>query len=107
MTQQIRDWLVQQFGDDALVGEIYARYRTDMSAGVAEARALAARDDADALRLKIHALKGMALVVGDQPAVERCRALERACRDGDAAARVAAQAALEEALAHLSDAANE
>lgn len=104
MTQQIRDWLVQQFGEDeALVAEIYARYRTDMAAGVAAARALQDRDDAAALRAKAHALKGMALVVGDRDVADHCLALERACAAGDALARAEALAPLAAAVASLSE----
>ena len=98
MKQQIRDWLVGQFGDDeALLAEIDARYRADFEAGLAPLRDAVRQGDLAAVRAKAHALKGMALTVGDRDMAAQMLALEQLGAAGDAAR-------LSEAAMRLADA---
>lgn len=98
MKQQIRDWLVEQFGDDeALLAEIDTRYRADFEAGLAPLRDAVRQGDLAAVRAKAHALKGMALTVGDREMAAQMLALEQLGAAGDAAR-------LPEAATRLADA---
>ena len=98
MKQQIRDWPVEQFGDaEALLAEIDTRYRADLEAGLAPLRDAVRQGDLAAVRAKAHALKGMALTVGDRDMAAQMLALEQLGAAGDAAR-------LPEAATRLADA---
>ncbi len=79
MKPMIREWLKQQFGDDeALFCELYSQYRMDMETGLVALREIRATEDGEKMRQKAHALKGIALVVGDQETADVCIALQNA-----------------------------
>ena len=92
MKDEIRCWLKQQFGDDeALFAELYSQYRADMVAGVEELNALVKGTDPKAMRQKAHALKGVALLIGDKAAADICLELQKL---GDAGTFAGADAVL-------------
>ena len=98
MKPMIRVWLKQQFGDDeSLFCELYSQYRMDMEAGMKALREIRASEDGEKLRQKAHALKGIALVVGDQETANVCIALQHAAE----ARELAQQDALISQLATL------
>ena len=87
MKQSIRDWLAQQFGEDeALCTELYSQYSADMAAGVKALQEFAETGDIASMVPKAHALKGIALMIGDEETAELCLMLERVCKQGDKAA---------------------
>ena len=80
MKAMIRDWLKQQFGDDeSLICELYSQYRIDMEAGLQALKEIYTMEDDMKLREKTHAMKGMALIVGDQETANVLVALQHAC----------------------------
>lgn len=84
MKDIIRAWLTEQFGpDEELFNELYGQYATDMKASADVLGGLLASGDAAALGEKGHAMKGMALQVGDKDLSEPCMALQNAGRAGD------------------------
>ena len=104
MRQQIRDWLVAQFGDDeALLDEIHARYCADFEARLEPLRAAVRQGDLAAVRATAHALKGMALTVGDSDMGARMLALEQLGAAGDAARLAEAATRLADAEAAWKD----
>lgn len=102
MKQSIRDWLTRQFGEDAsLIAELYSQYSADMSVGVKALRDFADAGGFAAMASKAHALKGIALMVGDAASAELCLNLERVCKQGDKASLKPALTALSDAVASL------
>jgi len=84
MKDTIRNWLTEQFGaDEALFAELYQQYSADMKARAAGLDALLAAGDAAALGEEGHAMKGMALQMGDTELSEPCMALQNVGRAGD------------------------
>ncbi len=80
MKAMIRDWLKQQFGDDeSLICELYSQYRVDMEAGLQVVKEIFATEDDMKLREKAHAMKGLALIVGDKETANVLIALQHAC----------------------------
>lgn len=79
MKSTIREWLTKQFGEDeSLVKELYSQYRADIAEGLGAVRQIRAAADGEQMRLKAHALKGIALAVGDQETADVCIALQQA-----------------------------
>jgi len=86
MKESIRTWLTEQFGaDEELFAELYGQYAADMKKMAAELEGLLSRGDAAAIGERGHAMKGMALQVGDGELSERCLELQNAGRAGNLA----------------------
>jgi len=86
MKDTIRNWLAEQFGEDEeLFKELYGQYSTDMKANAAELPGKLSAGDAAALGEIGHAMKGMALQMGDSEVAEIGVALQNAGRGGDLA----------------------
>jgi len=102
MKESIRTWLTEQFGaDEELFDELYGQYAADMKKTSGELDGLLATGDVTALGEKGHAMKGMALQVGDSELSEPCKKLQDAGRAGnlsDCAALVRLVVALVAAL---------
>jgi len=84
MKDSIRNWLTEQFGaDDALLTELYDQYAQEMKASAAEIETLLAASDVAALGERGHAMKGMALQIGDADLSDPCKRLQDAGRAGN------------------------
>jgi len=84
MKATVRAWLTGQFGeDDELFAEIYGQYATDMKERAQKLPALLAAWDVAALGENGHAMKGMALQVGDEELAEQCKRLQTSGRASD------------------------
>jgi len=86
MKESIRAWLTEQFGaDEELFSELYGQYASDMKTTAAALPDLLSQGDAAAIGEKAHAMKGMALQVGDGELSEPCLRLQNAGRAGNLA----------------------
>jgi len=84
MKDNIRNWLTEQFGaDEDLFKELYDQYSTDMKATAALLDGLLASEDLAALGEKGHAMKGMAIQMGDSEVADLCIVLQDSGRAGD------------------------
>jgi len=84
MKDCIRTWLTEQFGaDEDLFAELYGQYAADMKTTAGELDALLSAGDLAAIGEKGHAMKGMALQVGDNEVAEACLKLQNAGRAGN------------------------
>ena len=84
MKDSVHAYLFGEFGDEDVVREIYAEYRSSTSAKIDEsARALEVQDFL-LLDRAAHALKGTALMVGDEEALAAALALRDAAKAQDA-----------------------
>jgi len=102
MKETIRTWLTGQFGpDEALLGEIYGLYAADMRKMSAELDGLLSEGNLARLGERGHAMKGMALQVGDEELSALCLKLQDAGRGADAAGCAAAVPAICDAVAAL------
>jgi len=82
----IRKWLTEQFGaDEELFAELYGQYAADMKSMATELPALVERRDMASVGEKAHAMKGMALQIGDSELSEPCLRLQNASRAGNLA----------------------
>ena len=67
MKDNVRQWLAEQFGDDAeTISTVWDEYLSSAAEKIAEARVALEASDFPLLNSIAHALKGNALVVGDQ-----------------------------------------
>lgn len=79
MKDTIRNWLTEQFGDDAaLHDELYAQYAADMKTHMTDVQAALAAHDTQSIGAQAHAMKGMALQMGDRESADICLALQKA-----------------------------
>ncbi len=102
MKAAIKKWLTEQFGDDGeIIAQAYALYHADMRKGADELDVLSAAGDFQGIGRKAHAMKGMALTVGDRDAADICLKLEQAGKTGDASARADCVAAVRSAVLSL------
>jgi len=86
MKDSIRNWLTEQFGaDEDLFKELYGQYAADMKNRAAGLDALLSAGNAAALGEEGHAMKGMALQMGDTDLSEPSLLLQNAGRSGDLA----------------------
>jgi len=95
MKTSILNWLTEQFGaDKALHEELYGQYVVDMRTQLAELEASRSNGDMSRLATVAHAMKGMALQMGDDETAECCRMLQAAGKaaDPEACARLSADA---------------
>jgi len=84
MKESIRAWLTGQFGpDEELFQELYGQYAADMKKLAEELNSLLASGDAATIGERGHAMKGMALQIGDSDLSEPCKALQDAGRAGN------------------------
>ena len=65
MKQCCKDYLMEQFGDEDVVKEIYAEYANSIQEKLPEFEAALAAEDWPALDKLAHAVKGNALATGD------------------------------------------
>ena len=65
MKQCCKDYLMEQFGDEDVVKEIYAEYATSIQEKLPELEAALAAENWTALDQLAHAVKGNALATGD------------------------------------------
>lgn len=86
MKESVRTWLLQQFGDEDVAREIYDEYRRSTAPKFQEAAAALAAGDCPSLDRIAHALKGNALMIADQEALDAALALRDAAKAGDASA---------------------
>lgn len=84
MKDSIRSWLTEQFGaDEDLFTELYGQYSADMKSRAAELPPLLSAGEVAAIGEIGHAMKGMALQMGDGEVSELCLALQNAGRGRD------------------------
>ena len=65
MKQCCKDYLMEQFGDEEVVNEIYAEYAKSIQEKLPEFEAALTAEDWSALDRLAHAVKGNALATGD------------------------------------------
>ena len=80
MKQCCKDYLMEQFGDEEVVNEIYAEYVTSIQEKIPELEAALAAEDWTALDRLAHAVKGNALATGDSEAADAAIALRIAAK---------------------------
>lgn len=80
MKQCCKDYLMEQFGDEEVIGEIYAEYVASMKEKVPELEAALASEDWNAVDKLAHAVKGNALATGDTDAANVAIALRSAAK---------------------------
>ena len=81
MKECCRQYLMEQFGDDAeVVDEIYAEYVSSVKAKTAEADAALSAGEWEALDKVAHAVKGNSLAAGDQQMADTAIALRNAAK---------------------------
>lgn len=80
MKQCCKDYLMEQFGDEDVVNEIYAEYVTSMQEKIPELEAALAAENWSALDPLAHAVKGNALATGDNDVANVAIALRSAAK---------------------------
>ena len=80
MKECCKDYLMEQFGDEDIVKEIYAEYVTSIHEKVGELEAALNAEDWSALDQLAHAVKGNALATGDTEAANAAIALRIAAK---------------------------
>ena len=80
MKQCCKDYLMEQFGDEDVVNEIYAEYVTSMQEKIPELEAALATENWAALDPLAHAVKGNALATGDNDVANVAIALRVAAK---------------------------
>ncbi|MBQ9500676.1 MAG: Hpt domain-containing protein [Lentisphaeria bacterium] len=86
MKQCCRDYLMEQFGDEDVVNEIYAEYASSLQEKILELENAVSRQDWTALDPVAHAVKGNALATGDADIANAAIALRTAAKMSDGAA---------------------
>ena len=80
MKRCCRDYLMEQFGDEDVVNEIYAEYLKSTGEKLPELEAALAAENWSALDHLAHAVKGNALATGDHDVAEVAISLRRAAK---------------------------
>ena len=80
MKQCCKDYLMEQFGDEEIVGEIYAEYVKSIHEKLPELEAAFAAENWSALDPLAHAVKGNALATGDTDVANVAIALRAAAK---------------------------
>ena len=80
MKQCCKDYLMEQFGDEDVVNEIYAEYVKSVQEKDAELEAAIAAENWTALDSLAHAVKGNALAAGDTAVADVAIALRSAAK---------------------------
>jgi len=84
MKESVRTWLTEQLGEDeALFDELYRQYVSDMKKMADELNGLMSAGDLATVGVRGHAMKGMALQIGDNELAEPCKRLQDAGRAGN------------------------
>ena len=86
MKQCCKDYLMEQFGDEDVVKEIYAEYVTSIQEKVPEIETALTAENWTALDPLAHALKGNALATGDNAVADVAIAMRVAAKMSDKAA---------------------
>jgi len=85
MKQCCKDYLMEQFGDEDVVKEIYGEYVSSIQEKVPEIEAALTAEDWTALDPLAHALKGNALATGDNAVAEVAISMRSAAKMADKA----------------------
>lgn len=85
MKQCCKDYLMEQFGDEEVINEIYAEYANSIQEKLPEFDAALAAENWTSLDSLAHAVKGNALAAGDQPLADVAIALRAASKMADKA----------------------
>jgi len=85
MKQCCKDFLMEQFGDEDVVNEIYEEYVKSIKEKITEAEASLSSGDWTALDRVAHAVKGNALATGDNDIANVALALRTAAKLSDKA----------------------
>ena len=80
MTQCCKNYLMEQFGDEDVVNEIYTEYANSIQEKLPEFDTVLAAEDWNALDRLAHAVKGNALAAGDTPVADVAIALRAAAK---------------------------
>ena len=80
MKQCCKDYLMEQFGDEDVVKEIYAEYAKSLGEKLPELEAALAAENWTALDSLAHAVKGNALATGDTDSANVAIALRTAAK---------------------------
>lgn len=80
MKQCCKEYLMEQFGDEDVVNEIYAEYANSIQEKLPEIEAALAAEDWDLLDRLAHAVKGNALAAGDTAISETAIAMRAAAK---------------------------
>lgn len=80
MKQCCNDYLMEQFGDEDVVNEIYAEYVKSIQEKLPEIDAALSAQNWSALDMLAHAVKGNALATGDTATAEIAIALRRSAK---------------------------
>ena len=80
MKQCCNDYLMEQFGDEDVVKEIYAEYVTSIHEKIPELEAALSAENWPALDKLAHAVKGNALATGDSDVADTAIALRAAAK---------------------------
>ena len=83
MKQCCKDYLMEQFGDEDVVNEIYSEYVNSVHEKLPELEAALAAENWSSLDTIAHAVKGNALATGDTEAAETAVALRTAAKMSD------------------------
>ena len=92
MKQCCKDYLLEQFGDEDIIAEIYGEYRNTIDEKIVEIDSALAAGNWVAIDKAAHAIKGCALTAGDNETAEVAIALRKASHlQSDAEAKALAQ----------------
>ena len=83
MKQCCKDYLMEQFGDEDVVREIYAEYVNSMQEKIPQIEVALTAANWSGLDALAHAIKGNALATGDSPAADVAIALRGAAKMSD------------------------
>lgn len=96
MKQCCKDYLMEQFGDEEVVNEIYAEYVTSVREKMPEIEVALTAENWTSLDQLAHAVKGNALATGDTEAANVAIALRTAAKMADKATVVSLFGKLQE-----------
>lgn len=85
MKQCCKDYLMEQFGDEDVVNEIYAEYVTSIQEKLPEIEAALAAENWTALDSLAHAVKGNSLATGDNAVADVAISMRSAAKMSDKA----------------------
>ena len=80
MKQCCKDYLMEQFGDEEVIGEIYEEYAKSIQEKLPQIDAALAAENWDSLDKLAHAVKGNALATGDTDTANAAIALRTAAK---------------------------
>ena len=80
MKQCCRDYLMEQFGDEDVINEIYEEYVNSVHEKLPEIEAALAAENWSAVDAQAHAVKGNALATGDTEIADTAVALRSAAK---------------------------